>query len=384
MARRPDRSRRYFGAVRKLPSGRFQARYLGPDGQQYTARTPQGRPHTFPTRGEASAWLATRQADILRGAWLPPEPEQPPPTFGAYATTWLATRDLAVQTRIHYQHWLSDYLVPTFGATLLADITPDAVRTWHATLGRARVPAARANAYRLLGSICRTAVDDDVLPANPCRIRGAGQAPRTRRVRPATLSELDIIVAETPAAYRMLVLLAAWCALRYGELTELRRRDLDQPNTLIRVRRGVAHPGAGQCVIAGPKTTAGIRDVAIPPHLIPALQAHLDTHARPGPDGLIFPPRYATGCHLKQSSTTVWFYPARAAAGRADLRWHDLRHTGATLAADTGATLAELMARLGHTTPATALIYQHAAAGRDTAIAAALSTIATNHQKDAS
>ena len=72
---------------------------------------------------------------------------------------------------------------------------------------------------------------------------------------------------------------------------------------------------------------------------------------------------------------TVW-HPARTAAGRPDLRFHDLRHTGATLAAATGATLADLMARMGHSTPAAALIYQHAASDRDKAIAQALSGFA--------
>jgi integrase len=70
------------------------------------------------------------------------------------------------------------------------------------------------------------------------------------------------------------------------------------------------------------------------------------------------------------------FYPAREKAGRKDLRFHDLRHTGAVLAAATGATLAELMGRLGHSTPAAALRYQHAAEGRDAIIAAKLSEIA--------
>jgi integrase len=68
--------------------------------------------------------------------------------------------------------------------------------------------------------------------------------------------------------------------------------------------------------------------------------------------------------------------PAREAAGRPDLRFHDLRHTGAVLAAQTGATLAELMSRLGHSTPQAALRYQHAARGRDAEIAAKLSELA--------
>jgi integrase len=67
---------------------------------------------------------------------------------------------------------------------------------------------------------------------------------------------------------------------------------------------------------------------------------------------------------------------SRTKAKRPDRRFHDLRHSGAVLAAQAGATLAELMARLGHSTSAAALRYQHAAQGRDKAIAAALSKLA--------
>ena len=65
-----------------------------------------------------------------------------------------------------------------------------------------------------------------------------------------------------------------------------------------------------------------------------------------------------------------------AAIDREDLRWHDLRHSGAVLAAAAGATLAELMARLGHSTPGAALKYQHAVAGSDHAVAERLSKLA--------
>jgi integrase len=80
--------------------------------------------------------------------------------------------------------------------------------------------------------------------------------------------------------------------------------------------------------------------------------------------------------HLAPASLYRVFYPARKVAGRPDLRWHDLRHTGAVLAASTGASLAELMARLGHSTPQAALKYQHASRGRDAEIAALLSKLA--------
>jgi integrase len=114
--------------------------------------------------------------------------------------------------------------------------------------------------------------------------------------------------------------------------------------------------------------------VAIPPHLMPAVKDHLADHVKASRDALLFPA--AHGGHLAPATLYRVYYPAREAAGRPDLRFYDLRHTGATLAAATGASLAELMARLGHSTAGAALRYQHAAAERDKVIAAALSELA--------
>ncbi len=190
-----------------------------------------------------------------------------------------------------------------------------------------------------------TAMADDLVDANPCRIRGAGQTKRRVKIEPASVAELERIVAEVPPRYRLMVLLASWCALRFGELTELRRRDVQGDR--LRVRRGVVHVG-GQYAIGAPESDAGVRDVAIPPHLLPVVKGHLLKHTQPGADGLLFPG--AGGGHMAPSSLYGVFYPAREKAGRPDLRFHDLRHTGAVLAAATGATLAELMGRLGHST----------------------------------
>jgi len=119
-----------------------------------------------------------------------------------------------------------------------------------------------------------------------------------------------------------------------------------------------------------PKTDAGIRDVAIPPHLMPKVKDHLSANITGGREGLLVPA--ADGVtHLAPSTLYGVYYPARAQAARPDLRFHDLRHTGAVLAASTGATLAELMARLGHSTAGAAMRYQHASQDRDQVIAAA-------------
>ena len=107
---------------------------------------------------------------------------------------------------------------------------------------------------------------------------------------------------------------------------------------------------------------------------MPVLAEHLAKHVGPEQDSLLFPAKH--GGYLAPSTLYRQFYKAREKAGRPDLRIHDLRHTGGTLTAHSGATLAELMGRLGHSSPQAALRYQHIAAGRDEKIAEALSKIA--------
>jgi integrase len=224
-------------------------------------------------------------------------------------------------------------------------------------------------------------VYDGEISANPAHIRGAGTTTRAVTITPATLDELTALVSAMPERRQAMILLAAWCGLRFGEITELRRRDIDLHGGVVHVYRAVTRVD-GEFVITTPKSAAGRRDVAIPPHLSPALDAHLRVHTLPSPEALLFPAAHDSSRHLAPGSLYKTFHRARATAGRPDLRWHDLRHTGAVLAAHTGATLAELMGRLGHSTPQAALRYQHAAQGRDAQIASALSRIAVDHEAD--
>lgn len=115
-------------------------------------------------------------------------------------------------------------------------ITPSVVRTWWSRLP-ADKPTIRARNYALLKAVMNTAVGDEVIDSNPCRIRGAANTPRAREIRPATIEDLEVIVEAMPDRLRALVLLCAWCALRSGEVLELRRRDLDVAAATVRVVR---------------------------------------------------------------------------------------------------------------------------------------------------
>lgn len=370
---RKDRASGTFGSVDKLATG-YRARYFGPDGRRYKA------PTLFLTKKEARSWLSLRQAEIVRKAWEPPEIQKPDPiTFAEYAEHWLTERDLKDRTREHYRKLLDQRLLKApFAALPLSSITSEDVRTWHAKFGN-KTPTMRAHSYGLLRTIMGTAASDGKIGVNPCVIRGAGASRRVHKIRPATLEELAIITAEMPKQYQAMILLASWCAMRFGELAELRRMDVDLADEVIRIRRGVVRVKRDEgikFVVTTPKSDAGVRDVAIPPHLLPALKNHLSKHVGKERDSLLFPAK--SGDHLAPATLNRWYYKARDKAKRPDLRFHDLRHSGAVLAAATGATLAELMGRLGHSTPAAAMRYQHAAQGRDKQIAALLSKLATS------
>ena len=380
--REQRRTRRTFGRVEPLKSGRYRAAYTGPDGLLYRA------PLTFDARDDATAWLSARRAEIMLDIWAPEVAARRSghgeiPTLRVYADLWLENRktkgrELRPTTRSQYRMLLEKFIYPTLGDERIDRISHEDVNDWYDAVAPGR-ETIRAHAYSLLRTILTSAASVrpiPLIPYNPAHIRGGGNTKRVHHVEPATLDELETIVETLPDRYKVMALLAAWCALRFGELTELRRGDIDLRNNRVKIRRGVVRVEGG-FVIGSPKTEAGIRDVAIPPHLVPAVKAHLSEHTGPGRDALLFPASGDENQHMAPATLYKVYYPARKAAGREDLRWHDLRHTGAVLAAQTGATLAELMGRLGHTTPGAAMRYQHAAKDRDTEIARRLSELAS-------
>ena len=363
--------RRQFGSIRKLPSGRWQARFTSPD------RTIVTAPRTFAQKLHAEVWLSDRRKELDRGLWNPGANDVVRTRFDTYAGRWMANRGLRPKTKQSYERILTHHLIPAFGDRQLAAITPAMVRDWHAGLLPGK-PTMRSHCYALLRAIMAQAVADELIDSTPCRIRGAGSTGRVHKIRPATVSELTILYDAMPDRLKLAVPLASWCALRFGEIIELRRHDIDLVDEVIRVRRAAVRiDGApGGHVVGEPKSRAGARDVSIPPHLLDAVQQHLAEHVGPQQDSLLFPSTPGGTHHLSLSAMYRAWNVARQAAGRPDLRFHDLRHTGLVLAAATGATLAELMARAGHSTVGAALKYQHAAQSRDREIAALLSKLA--------
>ena len=292
--------------------------------------------------------------------------------FGAYVKPWLSSRELAPRTRELYGHLNKRLLAPTFATTPLTRITSEAVRLWHSDLTSRAGALQAAKGYRLLRAVLNTAIADGLLLRNPCHIVGGGQerTPERPLVTPAQV--LALAEAIEPR-YRALVLLAGTGGLRLGELLGLRRNNVDTATAIVRIEEQATHLMSGERIVGPPKSAAGKRTVVLPAITIEALNAHLDQFVSGADDALVF--TNPSGRPLHKDALYKAWRPARAAVGLEHATIHDLRHAGATLAAWTGASTKELMARLGHASPIAALRYQHAAESRDREIAARLDDV---------
>jgi integrase len=218
----------------------------------------------------------------------------------------------------------------------------------------------------------RTAVADGLILASPCKVDGAGSEHAMERPI-ATVEEVEALAMAMPDRLRLTVMLGTWCQLRRGELLGLRRRDIDLMHGTVRVEQSRSYTRDGTSFVKAPKTTAGRRTLAIPGNVTDLMTRHLDRYVESGPDALVF--TMASGAPLTPVTLQRAWAKARKAVARPELHFHDLRHTGLTLAAATGATTAELMHRAGHASANAALRYQHATQDRDRILADALAVL---------
>ena len=359
--------RRTFGNVRKLPSGRYQARYLDPSGYRHRA------PLTFATIADANRWLSAVEAEIARGSWV--DPRAGVITLTEYANGWLESRPgLRPRTVELYRSLLDHHLLPTLGDRQLGKLTAPVVRHWYVSLLRSSAPRAVtvAKAYRLLRAILNTAVADELIVRNPCTIKGGG-VERTPERPVATVAQVWALAGAVEPRFRALVLTAAFAGLRFGELAALTRVRVDLGARTISVVENQVELSGGVLLIGPPKSEAGRRTLVIPDALVPELAAHLEAFVA-GDDGArVF--TGAKGAPIRRHNWWAKWTAVTEAVGVTGLRFHDLRHTCNTLTAATGASTRELMHRMGHASAAAALRYQHATRDRDAVIAQALDRI---------
>jgi len=413
---------RRFGNVRKLPSGRFQIRYPGPDGRIRTG------PETYERSSDAGKALVLIEAQLATGKWT--DPERGKVKLADYAATWITQRPgLRPRTVDHYRWLLKKHIEPHLGGVPLIKLSTPMIREWRAALlGNGVSVSVAAKAYRFLRAVLMTATEEDmILTRNPCRIKGAGDenAPERPVLTVAQVFALAEQIGRRPVGnvrklaaggYRLrfsrdgvmrtfpevfatrvdaecalwelaytgradcthdrrycaLVLLAAFASLRWGEVTALRRADLDLSAGTVRIRAAYIERSTGEMLLGPPKSRAGRRVVGIPDAIIPALRKHLMIFVKDDPNALVFPG--AKGGPLRRGNfngMSSWPQAVRS-IGAEGLHFHDLRHTGNTFAAASGAGLKDLMARMGHDSERAAMIYQHEARGADKKITNAI------------
>jgi integrase len=413
---------RRFGNVRRLPSGRYQIRFPGPDGRIRTG------PETYERKGDADRALVLIDAQLRAGEWF--DPDRGKVKLSDYATVWIIERPgLRPRSADNYRWLLKKHVDPYLGGVPVGKLSTPMIREWRATLlGQGVSVSTAAKAYRFLRAVLMTATEEDkILPRNPCRVRGAGEedAPERPVLTVAQVFELSEWVGRRPVGnirklpdgsyrlrfarfgerrtslevyrsradaeralwkmmadgradgvhdrrYRALVLLATFGSLRWGEATALRRCDLDLQSRSVRVRAAYVERSTGEMVLGPPKSRAGRRIVGIPEVIIPALREHLAVFVKEEPGALVFPGQM--GGPLRRGNfnkMSGWPHAVRV-IGMEGLHFHDLRHTGNQFAANTGAGLKDLMARMGHDSERAALIYQHEARGADQRITDAI------------
>jgi integrase len=256
------------------------------------------------------------------------------------------------------------------------------IREWRTALLDSGVsPVMAAKAYRLLRAVLMTAEDDEIIPRNPCRIRGADREHSAERPV-LTPAQVFALAERMPPRLAPLVLVAAFGSLRWGEVTALRRADIDPAAGTVRVQVAYVELRDGTMVLGPPKSRAGVRTVSLPAAVAKRLIGHLVEHVGEGRDALVFTGPQGKPLRRSNFNGLVGWKAAVEAVGVPGLTFHDLRHTGATLAARTGASLRDLMQRIGHDSTAAAIRYQHASREADEAIAAALDGVIEAARKD--
>ena len=329
--------RRRFGSIRRLPSGRYQARYPGPDGVDRPADD------TFATRADAEDWLTLKEAEILEDDWI--DPDAGNVFVPAYVETWIGENTaLRPKTVKIYRGLLRSHIAPHLATVTVGEMTLARVRRWRKKLIDSGVSAITvAKAYRLLRAVFNTAVDDEMIKRNPCRIKGAGNEDSPERPV-LTMAEVYALADAVGLRYRSLILLAAFTSLRWAELAALTPADIDLDARTVRVTRQLYYHEKG-FKFGPPKSKTGVRTVPFPELIVPDLQDHLEWV--PFPVSLVF--CSSTGTPLSHSNfrRRVWL-PALATVGLEGVHVHDLRHTGNQLTANAGANPKELMARMGH------------------------------------
>ncbi|WP_084130324.1 tyrosine-type recombinase/integrase [Demequina sp. NBRC 110055] len=338
--------------IRKLPSGRFQARYKAPDGTRRTLGS-------YATVKEAQKELILKEAEIEQSRWI--DDRKADVAFGEFAWDVFGhkERTLKASTVTAHRSLLNRELLPVFGTMKLKDVTPYEVEKWWGS--RKDKPVSKHHAYSLLNNYMNTAVRWGYLASNPCLVRGALKDPS--EPRPVWgVPDFQKVYGYCTDQMATMLIVAFSGHLRAGELLGLNRGDFDPETGVLTVSRAVSK----QAGLTTPKNGETKR-VTLLQQGRDALDAHLRGRAMDMDAPMFTGPR---GGRVKYAELRAGWVKGCEAAGLENFHFHDIRHVSLTHIAHTGASLREIMARGGHKSVQAAMRYQSATGQRDSEIAA--------------
>lgn len=333
-----------MGSVRKRPDGRWRARYRGPDKRE--------RSRHFDRKQDAERWLAGIEVSKARGEWI--DPSLSKVTVGAWCEVWMdAQVQLKPTTRKRYAAIIVNKIGPTWAKVALADVTSSDVSGWISLLADSGLgtPSIRY-AHRVLSLALKAAVLDGRLPRNPAE---GVPLPRAKSRTKVHLSHDELArLADECGTHRTLVLFLGYTGVRWGEVSALRIQDLDLAKRRAHVRLAMAEV-SGAAVVGTPKDHEQ-RWVPLPDFLVGLL---VDQTAGRAPDELVFPA--SNGGHMRNGNFRTRVFDAAAQrAGVPKVTPHGLRHTAASLAIQSGASVVLVCRMLGHSSPVVTLgVYAH-------------------------
>jgi len=349
------RSKRQFGAVDKLPSGRWRVRYRDAAGQRVTA------PGTFSSKADASACLAIIQADLVRGQYV--DPNRGRITVEEWSRSWLGRAGKRAATVARDRQGITVFL-PRLGTVPLAALTPRLIQEAVDERAAHAKPATVARDFAALRAMLNAAVDADLIGRSPVRKIALPRITRADRMT-LTPEQLHRLIEEVPRHYRALVLTAGVLGLGWEEAVALRVRDVDFMRRTLTVAQTMEELAGHLRLVPEAKRRTRLRTMTVPPFVLDAIAEHLaGAGGAPDPDSLIFlGPR---GGMLRRRFGERILRPAAARAGLEGLTFHGLRHAATSALVDVGIHPRVMATRMGHGTIRTTMeVYAHASDSAD-------------------
>jgi integrase len=280
--------------------------------------------------------------------------------LAVYAEAWLESISGLVRPRTleGYRYRLESHVLPALGSLRLDEIGVDDI------LGLIRSLRERGySAWSIrsvvtpLSRLLNHAVRRDLIPVSPMSKLDRTERPAVwkREQRVLNSEEIARLLEAAPLRYRALIATSVLTGLRQSEALALRWWHINLADEVIHVRTALDRCGHE----TQPKTQHAVRDVVLMPALAEMLKAHRHCSQFNGSEDFVFASQVGTALHWRNVSRRG-LKPALMAAGLEPLRWHDLRHTFASLLIAGGANIAFLSRQLGHgSSDITLRVYAH-------------------------